>query len=207
MALSGKTTNLKVLHALAPSGGAGRLMSLATQDDRTLFFDLLPIRFQTDSGFFLKIKVFTVPGQVIHQSTRRLVLSGADAVAFIADSQIQCTSSNKVAFADLQSNLEACDLPSDLPMVVQFNKQDMDNVRTKAEIEAFGRRVNSAVLPATAIHGLGVRETFQVLLEQSFDHLEAKYGISTKLGLGRDRFLKRLFDGWNTPSNGIGMSK
>ena len=96
-ALSGKTTNLKALHALAPSGGTGRLMSLATQDDRTLFFDLLPIRFETDSGFDLKIKVFTVPGQVIHQSTRRLVLSGADAVAFIADSQIQCTSSNKVA--------------------------------------------------------------------------------------------------------------
>ena len=69
----------------------------------------------------------------------------------------------------------------------------MDNVRTKAEIEAFGRRVNSPVLPATAIHGIGVRETFQTLLEQSFDYLEEKYGISTKLGLGRDTFLKRYF--------------
>ena len=86
-ALSGKTTNLQVLHQLVSHSGRGRLMTLDTRDDRTLFFDLLPLTFTASSGLTVRLKLFTVPGQVIHNATRRLVLSGADGVAFIADSQ------------------------------------------------------------------------------------------------------------------------
>ena len=87
-ALSGKTTNLQAIHRLLAPEGRGRLMTLETRDDRTLFFDLLPLTVSTESGLTVRIKLFTVPGQVLHNSTRRLVLQGADGIAFIADSQI-----------------------------------------------------------------------------------------------------------------------
>jgi len=87
-ALSGKTTNLQQIHNCLDEKYRGRLMTLDTKNDRTLFFDLLPVQMETKSGFTVKIKLFTVPGQVIHNSTRKLVLQGADSVAFIADSQV-----------------------------------------------------------------------------------------------------------------------
>src|SRR5882724_2876946 len=93
-ALSGKTTNLQSLHLMIDSASRGRLMTLETRDDRTLFFDMLPLRFQTEKDISIRVKLFTVPGQVIHGSTRRLVLQGADGVAFIADSRISETEAN-----------------------------------------------------------------------------------------------------------------
>jgi len=129
-ALSGKTTNLRALHQLTNEESRGRLMTLETKDDRTLFFDMLPLVFRgggagdardsrttgpgaastgkpsTGSGMSLRIKVFTVPGQVLHSSTRRLVLQGADGVAFIADSQVAETENNAASFMDLRSNLK-----------------------------------------------------------------------------------------------------
>ena len=104
-ALSGKTTNLQAIHRLLSPEGRGRLMTLETRDDRTLFFDLLPLSFNTASGLTVRIKLFTVPGQVIHNSTRKLVLQGADGVAFIADSQIQEIRANQASFKDLRRNL------------------------------------------------------------------------------------------------------
>src|SRR5690606_2750690 len=86
-ALSGKTTNLQVIHQFLKPESRGRLMTLDTADDRTLFFDLLPVFFKTHAGFKVKLKLYTVPGQVMHNSTRRIVLSGADGVMFVADSQ------------------------------------------------------------------------------------------------------------------------
>ncbi|HSC86118.1 MAG TPA: gliding motility protein, partial [Polyangiaceae bacterium] len=106
-ALSGKTTNLQALHEAAQGDSKGRLMTLDTRDDRTLFFDLLPLNFRDPSGLSVRIKVFTVPGQVIHSSTRRLVVQGADGVAFIADSRVSETETNAESFVDLQDNLAA----------------------------------------------------------------------------------------------------
>jgi hypothetical protein len=106
-ALSGKTTNLVALHARAGSDTRGRLMTLETQDDRTLFFDLLPLTFKSKDGdFSLRIKLFTVPGQPIHAATRKLVLQGADGVAFIADSRTAETGRTAESYLDLRKNLK-----------------------------------------------------------------------------------------------------
>src|SRR3954447_5043329 len=112
-------------------------MTLETQDDRTLFFDLLPLTFRArDGDVSLRIKLFTVPGQPIHSSTRRLVLQGADGVALIADSRVSETQNNADAFFDLRQNLQVNGLElKKMPLVIQFNKRDMDDIRTEAELE------------------------------------------------------------------------
>ncbi len=195
-ALSGKTTNLQALHAMAPRGNAGRLMTLETRDDRTLFFDLLPVFFKTDTGYKVKIKLFTVPGQVIHLSTRRVVLQGADAIAFIADSQLKETAANKQAFSDLRANMTANSLPADLPLIIQFNKRDLPDVRSEEEIVAFESRQRGPVTRAVAINGEGVRETLELLLGNMYDDLQARHHLADRLGLDRAGFLGKIFDKW-----------
>ncbi len=198
-ALSGKTTNLQALHLMVPKVGAGRLMTLETRDDRTLFFDLLPVVFKTRSGFKLKVKLLTVPGQVIHDSTRRVVLQGADAVAFIADSQISETEANKQAFRNLADNLAANGLPPDLPMVIQFNKRDLPDIRSEAELAAFQRLRSTPVHPAIAIHGIGVRETLEGLLRAAWDRLDREFRMGEHLGVDRRSFIQELFRDWGPP--------
>lgn len=205
-ALSGKTTNLQALHLMAPQGAAGRLMTLETRDDRTLFFDLLPVVFKTRSGFKLKVKVLTVPGQVIHDSTRRVVLQGADAVAFIADSQISETEANKQSFRNLAENLAANGLPADLPMVIQFNKRDLPAIRSEAELAAFQRHRSTPIVPAIAIRGIGVRETLESVLRAAWDRLDREYRMSERLGVEREAFLTQIFREWGPPQPVFGES-
>src|SRR5262249_61117581 len=108
-------------------------MTLETRDDRTLFFDMLPLTFRADKEIAIRIKLFTVPGQVLHGATRRLVLQGADGVAFIADSQLAETENNAAAFLDLRENLTANGMSvAEMPLVIQCNKRDRPNVRTDA---------------------------------------------------------------------------
>ncbi|MCA9630533.1 MAG: gliding motility protein, partial [Myxococcales bacterium] len=134
-ALSGKTTNLQALHQASDTESSGRLMTLETKDDRTLFFDLLPLTFKGTGGLSVRLKVFTVPGQVIHASTRRLVVQGADGVAFIADSQESETQHNAESFMDLKENLKANGLLlKQMPLIIQFNKRDLTDIRSDAEI-------------------------------------------------------------------------
>src|SRR3990172_9421523 len=122
-ALSGKTTNLQQLHALMDPSARGKMVTLDTTDDRTLYFDFLPIQFATKGGFAVKIKLFTVPGQVMHKSTRKVVLAGADAVAFIADSQRSSSSANAYSWRDMEANLKSNGIDFEaIPKVVQFNK-------------------------------------------------------------------------------------
>src|SRR5262245_61385320 len=111
-------------------------MTLETQDDRTLFFDLLPLTFRSQNGeASLRIKLFTVPGQPIHAATRRLVLQGADGVALIADSRIAETQSNAASFFDLKQNLRDNGLElSKMPLVIQFNKRDLPDIRSDEEL-------------------------------------------------------------------------
>lgn len=205
-ALSGKTTNLQALHLMAPQGAAGRLMTLETRDDRTLFFDLLPVVFKTRSGFKLKVKVLTVPGQVIHDSTRRVVLQGADAVAFIADSQVSETEANKQSFRNLAENLAANGLPADLPMVIQFNKRDLPAIRSEAELAAFQRHRSTPIVPAIAIRGIGVRETLESVLRAAWDRLDREYRMSERLGVEREAFLTQIFREWGPPKPVFGES-
>jgi signal recognition particle receptor subunit beta len=183
-ALSGKTTNLHSLHLLADSGARGRLMTLETRDDRTLFFDMLPLTFRAEKEISIRIKLFTVPGQVIHGSTRRLVLQGADGVAFVADSQLAETENNAAAFFDLRENLKANGMTvGQMPLVIQFNKRDMPNVRTDAELADLARRGKEPVFPAVATAGKGVLETFMGLLHLTYSSLDAQHKFKEKFGL------------------------
>lgn len=183
-ALSGKTTNLQSIHELVSSESRGRLMTLETKDDRTLFFDLLPLSIAAGRGLNIRIKLFTVPGQVIHNATRRLVLQGADGVAFIADSQRAETKANAAAFVNLRQNLTDNGLdPARMPLVIQFNKRDMPDIRTDAEIDALARQGREPVYKAVALRGQGVLETLIGLIEITWRRLEEQHKLSEKFGI------------------------
>ena len=154
-ALSGKTTNLVALHRQAGTDARGRLMTLETQDDRTLFFDLLPLTFRAKDGdVSLRIKLFTVPGQPVHSATRKLVLQGADGVALIADSQLSATQRNAESFFDLRQNLKDNGLElGKMPLVIQFNKRDLPDIRTEEELERLATRGKEPVFSAIATRG------------------------------------------------------
>jgi mutual gliding-motility protein MglA len=183
-ALSGKTTNLQALHAVSSSDAAGRLMTLETRDDRTLFFDLLPLSFQGKNGLSVRIKVFTVPGQVIHASTRRLVLQGADGVVFVADSRAGESDTNAESFRDLRENLKQNGLSiKEMPLVIQFNKRDLPDARPEAEIEEHARQGKEPVYLAVATRGQGVVATFLGLLHLTWQTLDLRHELSKKLAL------------------------
>jgi GTPase SAR1 family protein len=203
-ALSGKTTNLRSLHQLTTEASRGRLMTLETKDDRTLFFDMLPFVFRAESpqssaegkvpssgGMSLRVKIFTVPGQVLHASTRRLVLQGADGIAFIADSQLSETEHNAAAFLDLRENLKELGFSlKEMPLVIQFNKRDLPNVRSNDEIEQLARRGREPVFNASAVSGAGVLESFFGLLHLTWKRLDAEHGLAKMIGIDGSDFLK-----------------
>ncbi|MFK8001183.1 MAG: ATP/GTP-binding protein [Polyangiales bacterium] len=189
-ALSGKTTNLQAIHRLVSGDAAGRLMTLETRDDRTLFFDLLPLTFEGGGGIQVRFKLFTVPGQVIHDATRRLVLQGADGTAFIADSQVSETKANQQAFRNMQKNLKENGVdPKTHPLVLQFNKRDLPGIRTDEEIDAMAAKGKEPVFKAVALRGTGVMETFLGLTELTWRRLEEMHKLHEKFGLDPDEFL------------------
>lgn len=192
-ALSGKTTNLQAIHQLVSGDTAGRLMTLETRDDRTLFFDLLPLTFDASAGIQVRFKLFTVPGQVIHNATRRLVLQGADGTAFIADSQLSETKNNQVAFLNMQQNLKENGIDARThPLVIQFNKRDLPNIRPDAELDRMAAKGKEPVYKASAIKGIGVLETFLGLTELTWRHLENEHQLNEKFGLDPDEFLAQV---------------
>jgi mutual gliding-motility protein MglA len=192
-ALSGKTTNLQALHRLTSDESRGRLMTLETRDDRTLFFDLLPLTFKGEGDVSLRIKLFTVPGQVIHASTRRLVLQGADGVAFIADSQLSETEHNQASFLDLRANLKDNGLDiRKLPLVIQYNKRDLPNIRSDAELAHLAQQGREPVYRAIATKGDGVIETFLGLLAATWNRLDTEHDFARKFQVKGDTFLATL---------------
>lgn len=191
-ALSGKTTNLQQLHQLLDPSSRGKMVTLDTTDDRTLYFDFLPIQFGAGKGVSVKLKLFTVPGQVMHKSTRKVVLAGADAVAFIADSQRASASANAYSWRDMEANLRANGIDFDaIPKVVQFNKRDLPDVKPLNEIRASWGEI--ATFPAVAMKGEGVLETFRELLRKLYRHLDQKHQLATSFGVSEDDFLSGVF--------------
>ena len=190
-ALSGKTTNLQQLHQLIDPAARGKMLTLDTADDRTLYFDFLPIQFGTQNGFSVKIKLFTVPGQVMHKSTRKVVLAGADAVAFIADSQRASASANAYSWRDMEANLKSNGIDFDsIAKVVQFNKRDLEDVKPLQDIkDAWG---DIPTHPAVATRGEGVIETFRELLRGLYRNLEDRHRFGEKFGLSEQDFLKGI---------------
>jgi len=168
-------------------------MTLETRDDRTLFFDLLPLSFKAEGDVSLRIKLFTVPGQVIHASTRKLVLQGADGVAFIADSQLSETENNRLAFLDLRNNLKENGLDlRKLPLVIQFNKRDLPIIRPDEELAELARHGREPVYKAIATRGDGVLETFLGLLALTWHRLDEEHDFSNKFRVRSDTFVAAL---------------
>jgi signal recognition particle receptor subunit beta len=192
-ALSGKTTNLQQLHRLIDPGARGKMVTLDTTDDRTLYFDFLPIEFDTQSGFSVKLKVFTVPGQVMHKATRKVVLAGADAVAFIADSARSSASANAYSWRDMEANLRSNGVDfAAIPKVCQFNKRDLDDVKPLEEIKEQWQEVPA--FPAVAMRGEGVIETFQALMKLLYRSIDDKHGFAEKFGVVEEAFLAGILN-------------
>ncbi len=176
--LSGKTTNLQHLHAIITPDRRGKLISLATESDRTLFFDFMPVAFGKISDFTVKFQLYTVPGQVMYNATRKLVLKGADAVVLVADSQTALRQENIESLQNMRDNLLPNNLdPEDIPVVLQYNKRDLDDV---LPVETLDKDLNSAGYPtvnAEAVNGKGVNETFQAVTKLLLKHIAIKYKI------------------------------
>lgn len=188
-ALSGKTTNLTRLHDLLSTELKGDIMTLETEGDRTLFFDLLPLGFCAPSGLLIKFKVFTVPGQVAHDGTRKAVLSRADGVVFVADSQRHQSSNNGSSFDNLMANLAILgfDLAT-LPLVVQFNKRDLPDILSEDEVRARWSQAPWPLLFASALAGDGVLATFAALQDALYDSLDRHFALGAEHGLTRAAF-------------------
>ncbi len=192
-ALSGKTTNLEAIHKLLDPGLCGRLMELDTADDRTLFFDLMPVVFRTESGFTVKVKLFTAPGQVMHDSTRRIILKGADGVAFVADSQMHLHKSNSDSWRGLTKNLKANGLEiGKIPVVIQFNKRDLPNIRSDEEIAMMANNGKEPVFKAVATRGEGVIETLEGILREAWRSLDQNFNMEQKLRIGEESFIRHV---------------
>jgi signal recognition particle receptor subunit beta len=192
-ALSGKTTNLLQLHELVSRQDRGELMVLDTIDDRTIYFDLLPFFFTAPSGLRVKVKVYTVPGQVQHDSTRKAVLQRADGVAFVADSQTSMEAVNFENFENLERNLSIVGLDIDtLPLVVQFNKRDLKDIVPERVIYQAWNQTNVPVFMASAINGWGVLETFSKLAELTYAHVDERYRLAAAHGLTKELFMEKL---------------
>lgn len=173
---SGKTTNLEYVHSRAPTDRRGEMLSLATETDRTLFFDFLPLDLGTISGFRTRLQLYTVPGQVYYDATRKLVLKGADGVVFVADSQRRMLDENVESLRNLHENLlaEGFDV-RDMPLVFQYNKRDLPGV---VSIETLSDALNFRELPefaATAVVGAGVFDTLRGISEGVLRSLSRRY--------------------------------
>jgi signal recognition particle receptor subunit beta len=182
--LSGKTTNLEAIYEAVPESSRGKMVSMKTQSDRTLFFDLLPLDLGEIMGFRTRFLLYTVPGQVFYNATRKLVLKGADAIVFVADSEVGKMEENKDSLANLRANLAEYKLNlDDIPWVIQYNKRDLPNVYSLDELNA---ELNPAKVPcfeAVATQGKGVFETFRgishLLMERVTKDLRRNPGATT----------------------------
>jgi len=175
--LCGKTTNLQWIHEKLPIKNKGKMLSLATETDRTLFFDFLPIEIGTIRGMRTRIQLYTVPGQVFYNATRRMVLKGADCLVFVCDSQEPMLDANLESFENMRQNLEANEIdPDETPLVFQYNKRDLPNA---LPLEIINERMNPKGHPfyeAVAVKGLGVEETLKGVTKLVFKSLSVRYG-------------------------------
>jgi mutual gliding-motility protein MglA len=174
---SGKTSNLQYVHAFVPEERKGPMVSLATETDRTLFFDFLPLDLGTISGFRTRMQLYTVPGQVYYNATRKLVLRGADGVVFVADSQREQYDENIESLRNLHENLleENIDIRT-FPTVLQYNKRDLPGVLPVAELDDVLNFRGVPSFPAAAVAGDGVFDTLKAVSQLVLQNLSRRFG-------------------------------
>jgi len=174
---SGKTSNLQYVHAFVPEERKGPMVSLATETDRTLFFDFLPLDLGTISGFRTRMQLYTVPGQVYYNATRKLVLRGADGVVFVADSQREQFDENIESLRNLHENLleENLDLRT-FPTVIQYNKRDLPGVLPISDLDDALNFRGVPSFPAAAVSGEGVFDTLKAVSQLVLQNLSRRFG-------------------------------
>jgi hypothetical protein len=175
--LCGKTTNLQFIYDNLPATiNKGKMLSLATKTDRTLFFDFLPIDLGTIRGLRTRLQLYTVPGQVFYNTTRKLVLKGADGVVFVADSQKRMADANIESFRNLEENLAEHGMKiAEMPLILQFNKRDLPDVLTLDEMNSALNRFNAPIYEAVATTGIGVHETLRAATRLVLNSLKERY--------------------------------
>jgi hypothetical protein len=162
--LSGKTTNLQHLYSVLDPSSRGKFISLATESDRTLFFDFLPVELGKIKDFSVRFQLYTVPGQIRYNATRKLVLKGADAVVFVADSQGDLKEQNLESLANMRENLLSNNVnPDEIPVVIQYNKRDLPHVLPIEELRSDLNKKDYQDIEAVAVDGKGVEETFRLV--------------------------------------------
>ena len=173
--LSGKTTNLQFIHERLKSEHKGELMTLSTQTDRTLFFDFLPVELGEIRGLKTRFQLYTVPGQVYYNSTRKLVLKNCDGIVFVADSRESALGDNLESLSNLEQNLNAYGQEiADIPMVLQYNKRDAENALDTAELDRHLNPLNLLAIPAQAPKGAGVLDTLSAICKGVIKNLRDK---------------------------------
>ena len=173
--LCGKTTNIQYIYDRTNNGAKGKLISLATETDRTLFFDFLPIELGAIRGFRTRFHLYTVPGQVFYDASRKLILKGVDGVVFVADSQEARMDANVESLRNLSFNLRDHGYEFDkIPYVLQLNKRDLPSALPAAEIVRILRRDKEPVFEAVASRGLGVFDTLKAVVKQVLIDLKSR---------------------------------
>jgi len=182
--LCGKTTNLQCIHGKTAPRSRGEMVSLETEADRTLFFDLLPLDVGVIGGMKVRLQLYTVPGQVFYNATRRLVLKGVDGVVFVADSQVPAAEPNEESLSNLRQNLEELGLePKSVPIVFQYNKRDLRNILPVDKLQQSLNPAGAPAFEAAAVHGVGVFETLKEISRLSLAAIRAKIAEQKKSGV------------------------
>jgi len=176
--LCGKTTNLQYLHQSMTPDKKGKLLSLSTDADRTLFFDFMPIHLGKIRGFNIRFQLYTVPGQVRYNATRKLVLKGADAIVFVADSQTAMKDANVASLQNMKENLIANNLnPDEIPTVLQYNKRDLPSILAVDELNRDLNPRGEEAIESSATEGWGVPETFHLITKRLLKFISEKHNV------------------------------
>ncbi len=184
--LCGKTTNLQFIYESLPSNHKSKMLSLSTKTDRTLFFDFLPLDLGKIRGMRTKLQLYTVPGQVYYNSTRQLVLKGADGVVFVADSQETALDGDLESIQNLEDNLKRQGTKiRDMPLVIQYNKRDLSNALAVEKLNRELNKFNAPHFESVATTGVGVEETLNGVTQLVLGNLVKKYGLEGSEPLDR----------------------
>ena len=164
--LCGKTTNLNIIYKKTRPESKGKMISLATETERTLFFDFLPLSLGDIKGFKTRFHLYTVPGQIFYDASRKLILKGVDGIVFVADSQVERMDANIESLENMKLNLEEHGFDiNKLPYVIQYNKRDMDDVVSVEELQKVLNPTNVPEFEAVATDGTGVFETLKAVVK------------------------------------------